>query len=520
MNYTRNYMYGGQPVVNQYGLGGFFKSVGKAVGSVAKVALPVAAAFIPGVGGIAAPLVAGLMNRGGGSSPQDQAQQQVQAGTGDAAAATGVTDEALQETMQSHIEQMHARRTDARASVGGGFRYGGALPYRTGGALRRLRGGAVEFQGPSHENGGIRLSPNVEVEGGETMDRVYNKDYVFSNMNTVPGSTLTFAKYHKNGVQRGAGEEWVENLAKLQERVTGRMPADGKYAGGGWLSAAGSWLGNNSGTIASLAPSLLNLGRGIFSSTSAPVMQQIQAQQIEGPSRADFGPVSRSGLDELGTHADVRFNNKEAFARNAAALRTATQGMGTAGRLAALAQARRGNLEMQSQFQQQQDVFNAQRRDALRGQRATLAGQYDLADASNRTNFAQMLQQARTFNAGQRSSADQFNTQADYQNQVGRQQAENARWDLINSAATGVSQYAQTMRDYNLQREANQTALEVAKAGTSEATRNRMNQTSVFGGGYRPPVFNPGINGGFNPQLTAPKPQINLGPMMNFRPKR
>ena len=503
-----NYRYGGSPVVPQYGLGGFLKKVGK-------IALPIAASFIPGVGGIAAPLVAGLMN-GGGGGPQQQAQQQVAGGAGGTGGVPGqemvkgVTDEDLQSTMQTHIENMHQRRTDARASLGGGMRMGGRVPLGNGGMLPMGRG-AFEFKGPKHEQGGIALTPSAEVEGGETMDFIAGKGgavnrrgvpYIFSDAAKVPGSTMSFAKYHKSMVKRGASPDKIAELARKQEKVTGRSGPENteQYNLGGFLQSAGNYLGNNAGNIlgtaATLAPSLLNLGRGVFSDAKAPVMQQVNAEQIAGPDRSDFGPAARTGLNELRAQAPLRLNYGEAFARNAAATRTAQAGMGAgaagiAGRLAALAGNRRGNLELSADKAQRQDVYNAEAARQLAAQRGQLAGQLDMSDANRRGQFGQLLQQSRQFNAGQRASTNQFNAGADYQNQVGQAQAEEARMGMINAGVTGLSNFAQQRADYGRQREGNQTAIQVAMAGADPAVANRIMGTPW----YQRVMGTPGING-------------------------
>lgn len=486
MNPTpRHYKYGGSPAVPQYGLGGFLKKVGK-------IALPIAASFIPGVGAIAAPLVAGMMN-GGKKGQSQQAQPMEQ--TADAANGgidQNVVDETVNGRIQEHVEGMHGKRTDARASVGSGFRYGGALAQRVmakGGMVPLGNEGAVEFKGPSHENGGIKLSPTAEVEGGETMDFLPGKGgtvsrkgvpYIFSDAVKVPGSTMTFAKYHKQLVARGADPTQITALAQRQESATGRVSkTEGEYGWGGAVKAAGSWLGKNSGNIAMMAPALMNIGRGALSSTSAPQMQQIQAEQVDAPDASAFGPVGRSGLSELGSFDPVRLNYQEAYARNASALRTGLAGMGTgasgvAGRLAALAGARRGTLELGADKAQRQDMFNAQRQDQLRSQRASLAGQYDMADAQNRGQFASLLQQSRQFNAGQRAGAQQFNVNADYQNQVAKAQAQEAKWNMIGAGVTGMAQYAGARADRNAQRDANRASVGIAVAGASDATQQRI----------------------------------------------
>jgi len=104
--------------------------------------------------------------------------------------------------------------------------------YKTGGNLpmnisnnntQSIGQDAVEFQGPKHSQGGIPLNKNVEVEGGETMDKVQGQKYVFSDQVKVPGTDMTFAEAHKQLVKEGATEEEINQLAQLQEQLTGRI---------------------------------------------------------------------------------------------------------------------------------------------------------------------------------------------------------------------------------------------------------------------------------------------------------
>lgn len=65
---------------------------------------------------------------------------------------------------------------------------GGKLPtkYLSGGKLKALSSESVEVDGDSHEEGGVQLGNNVEVEGDETI----KNDFVYSD-------ALGFAKLHK-----------------------------------------------------------------------------------------------------------------------------------------------------------------------------------------------------------------------------------------------------------------------------------------------------------------------------------
>lgn len=91
-----------------------------------------------------------------------------------------------------------------------------------GGMIKPLPGGAVEFVGKKHEQGGILIDPQTEVEGGETMDNVKmsqgtDSEYIFSDHLRL--GKKTFAERHKELVKRGASQTEIQRLARLQEAV-------------------------------------------------------------------------------------------------------------------------------------------------------------------------------------------------------------------------------------------------------------------------------------------------------------
>lgn len=100
---------------------------------------------------------------------------------------------------------------------------------KTGGYINPLPGGAVEFVGPKHAQGGIMLDENTEVEGGETMDKVTMasggaQDYIFSDFLKL--GKKTFAQRHKEMLERGASQAEIQKLAKMQEEVAKREGRD------------------------------------------------------------------------------------------------------------------------------------------------------------------------------------------------------------------------------------------------------------------------------------------------------
>jgi len=98
-----------------------------------------------------------------------------------------------------------------------------------GGKMVNLPGGAKEFIGNKHSKGGIMLEDNVEVEGGETMDKVMmkegnNQDYIFSDFLKLGGKS--FAQRHKELLKSGGSKREIQNLAKLQEQVAKKEGRD------------------------------------------------------------------------------------------------------------------------------------------------------------------------------------------------------------------------------------------------------------------------------------------------------
>jgi len=115
-----------------------------------------------------------------------------------------------------------------------------------GGRTEPLPGGAVEFVGKKHSEGGIMLDPKTEVEGGETMDKVYMKkkggkktDYIFSDYLKLGGKT--FAQRHKELLHGGASQKQIQQLAKMQEDKAGRTPKVMQFGGETSMYAGGQY---------------------------------------------------------------------------------------------------------------------------------------------------------------------------------------------------------------------------------------------------------------------------------------
>lgn len=447
------------------------------LGGLIKKALPAAASFIPGVGGIASTALNAALNGGGGKGGGAQRQMAQQGGGGAQQLYQTVqnTNTTVSELKQL-IQDFHSGKTpDAPTSKGSlGMRQGGLVP---------MGQDALEVVGPKHEGGGVKLEgTNAEVEGGETMDFIATKNgkvtrqgqpYVFSDVARAPGSNLTFSKMHKQMVKRGADPEEIQRLAHLQEKTTrGGSKGEKKFLGG--LIEKGINIYNNNkdtiNTAAQMAPSLYNLGRGAFGNVEAP--QAAQINHIEGPDRADFAPVDRSALAELNDTPELRLNYDDAYGRNAAQTRTllANRNLGFAEKLAAASQGRQNINSLRADKTQRESMANFNAKLRNQGQRASLMANMDRFDAGQKSRFASLLQNTRQANA----NIDAQNSQIGYQNQAGRLQAEEMKSQMFGAGLQGISQLAGAKRDRAARRQGDQTALAAAFAGADPAVMDRL----------------------------------------------
>jgi len=111
---------------------------------------------------------------------------------------------------------------------------------------------AVEFKGRTHNEGGIMVDPNTEVEDKETMDKVTMKkggkgDYFFSSYLKRGG--MSYADMHKNILKKGGGQKEIDMLAKIQERDAGRNPKAIKAEMGGVKKMQGGGFDEFMGNI-------------------------------------------------------------------------------------------------------------------------------------------------------------------------------------------------------------------------------------------------------------------------------
>lgn len=125
------------------------------------------------------------------------------------------------------------QRLEAKKRQTGGManpipQYQGGGQKLPGGNAQQIPGSdAIEFTGQSHDQGGIMVDNQTEVEDGETMDKVtmakeggQKKDYFFSSYLKQGGRS--YAQQHKEILASGGAQEDIDYLAKMQEQAAGR----------------------------------------------------------------------------------------------------------------------------------------------------------------------------------------------------------------------------------------------------------------------------------------------------------
>lgn len=192
----------------------------------------------------------------------------------------------------------------SRGTYSYGMANGGMLPTK---GMPKKASGIV---GPRHENGGVAINGEVEVEGNETMDTIKGKRYVFSDRLKVPKSNKTFAQRHKELMDQGATRDAVQSLAKMQERVSGRtkqMKKGGKmyqtggvlpggpdmspvpygdeplsrFMGPGKKGSVNGGFGIDGNMALQIAPDVINAATGIFSKDKTRPATQVRPTRIQ-----------------------------------------------------------------------------------------------------------------------------------------------------------------------------------------------------------------------------------------------
>lgn len=262
----------------QYGIGGFLRNNASTIGTVAGAAIGTAAGGNTALGAT----IGGSLGRAVQSTGQEEEQD------------------------QSRLRRpLSMRRTPTYATLGneGNFAKGGMIP---------MGQGAAKFKGPSHANGGIDVGNNTEVEGGETVDFIYDDEsglmdgegnpYVFSDRLTLPDSETTFSEAHESLVESGAGEEKIRQLAKAQEKVSGRSNGNKKMQEGGKIDPPVAKADKTrAATIRERYP---NIATGSFS-TDAALSTLLRNQGVNNEDIKVYDDLERGGYNPLTENISV-----------------------------------------------------------------------------------------------------------------------------------------------------------------------------------------------------------------------
>jgi hypothetical protein len=172
----------------------FFKSVNDVTGTVMPIAGQVAANIVaPGIGGA---MMSGVQSVGSALNPMEE-----------------------QPNRPDMLRATNAALTPSTVNTP-------TYVLAKGGNLVNNNQMLNTFKGPSHEEGGIAIGQNNEVEGGETS----LKDYIFSDTTKVPGTKVTFAQMSKrieskygrrqnDAMSDKAKERELQALKEIQEEV-------------------------------------------------------------------------------------------------------------------------------------------------------------------------------------------------------------------------------------------------------------------------------------------------------------
>jgi len=180
---------------NQYGVKSSFNAGTTGALKGAGTGAALGTALLPGIGTAVGAGVGAIAGAFGGKRQNDKARELQQ-------------DDLFLRDQQ--INNLSSARLNQYDTLGSGqnqiyAKMGGKLPtkYMSGGKLKALSSESVEVEGNSHEEGGVHLGNNVEVEGEETI----KGDFVYSDV-------LGFAKRHKP-IARAIG--------KMEKKVPNNM---------------------------------------------------------------------------------------------------------------------------------------------------------------------------------------------------------------------------------------------------------------------------------------------------------
>jgi hypothetical protein len=208
--------------------------------------------------------------------------------------------QAAEQQQQDYIAQQVQSQLKAQGAQGSQYAMGGQMQH--GKKMCADGGDLTEYQGNSHEMGGIDIGGVAEVEQGETrgIENTETQDYIYSDRLKVPGKKYTFAKaskfieskYSKRDNDPMSAEQKERDLTALmndQESVRQKMITSVyKRAFGGELSKE---LGTN------------QLNSISANTSNYPVYQSINGTPVKGYVNVtpdQFKNVDKSGANMIG----------------------------------------------------------------------------------------------------------------------------------------------------------------------------------------------------------------------------
>lgn len=202
------------------------------------------------------------------------------------------------------------------------FNLGGQLPMNMN---------LNELNGPSHEEGGMSISPQVEVEGNETIFEP--ESYVFSDSLTVPGKKKTFAQESKSikrkydlrpedKLSQNAMNRELEELMYLQESLKQEaiMNDINAFQNQMEMKYGGKIRFNNGGGLLVEDPLVEDPSRGTFPEITMLPNNQINplgtnvfknGEFVGIPAKASIDPIGIQSLPESNFTTDLRNSSLE-----------------------------------------------------------------------------------------------------------------------------------------------------------------------------------------------------------------
>ena len=172
-------------------------SVAKGMAKTQDITGQLGGAILPSVANMALPGSGSAINAARGMMPNitPQAQQQ----------------QNFQQPQMNMGQQAYQQMGQEQQGGNALYPFGGQLPYNPSGQTSGPN--LNTFNGPSHDNGGMQLNGQAEIEKQETVDP--NAKYVYSDRLKVPGSKKTFAEESKKFKGSDKDDDITKNTNKL-----------------------------------------------------------------------------------------------------------------------------------------------------------------------------------------------------------------------------------------------------------------------------------------------------------------